>query len=225
MSSLPALKIKKQIGFCFALLFGVRALAFGQPVAATRPTSQPYTGDLAIFEDAKRDANLQVDRVMDLLTIRPGTRVADIGAGSGWFTVRAARRIGRGGEVFAVEINRAYLAHIRQRAAKEKLRNVRTVLGREDDPLLAPASIDAVLLLKTYHEIAKPGEFMRHVRDALRKGGRVGIIDRNGKGDDHGLDAAVVIEELRRAGFRLTSQHDFVKADGEDYFLIFEPSA
>ncbi len=216
--------MSKPINLFFALVFGAVALAHGQSAPSTRPTSQPYTGDLAIFEDPKRDANLQVNRVMDLLDIHSGGRVADIGAGSGWFTVRAARRVGSRGEVFAVEINRDYLAHIRQRAAKEKLRNVRTILGREDDPLLAPASIDAVLLLKTYHEIAKPSAFMRHVHDALRNGGRVGIIDRNGKGDDHGLNAAVVIEEMRLAGFTLQSQNDFVKADGDDYFLIFERS-
>ena len=190
----------------------------------SRPTSQPYVGDLAIFEDAKRDGNLQVNRVMDLLNVRTGARVADIGAGSGWFTVRAARRVGPSGEVFAVEINREYLAHSHDRAAKEMLANVHTVLGRDNDPLLAPASVDAVLLLKTYHEIAQPTDLMRHVREALRKGGRVGIIDRNGKGDDHGLDARIVIDEMRRAGFTLKSQHDFVKADGDDYFLIFERS-
>ena len=209
-------------GLCVVLSL---AIAAGEPTPAPRPVSQPYAGDLGIFEGAQRDANLHVDRVMDLLNIRPGKRVADIGAGSGWFTVRAARRVGSGGQVFAVEINREYLAHIRDRATKEKLRNVRTILGRENDPLLARHSIDAVLLLKTYHEIGQPNEFIRHVHDALKPKGLVGIIDRNGKGDDHGLDAALVIEEMRRAGFALKSQHDFVKADGDDYFLIFEPAS
>lgn len=195
--------------------------ANAEATAPSRPVSQPYAGDLAIFESPKRDANLQVERVLDLLNIRAGKHVADIGAGSGWFTVRAARRVGRRGEVFAVEINREYLAHIRDRATNEKLANVRTVLGRDDDPLLAPSSIDAVLLLKTYHEIARPEEFMRHVHEVVRADGLVGIIDRNGRGDDHGLDEAVVIEEMRRAGFALKSKHDFVKADGDDYFLVF----
>lgn len=216
--------MNRRLSLISAVLFGALASTPAQTSAPSRPTSQPYTGDLAIFEDAKRDANLQVNRVMDLLNIRAGTRVADIGAGSGWFTVRAARRVGGAGEVFAVEINRDYLAHIRDRAGKEQLPNVRTILGRENDPLLASASVDAVLLLKTYHEIAQAEEFMRHVRAALRKGGRVGIIDRNGKGDDHGLDAAVVVAEMRRVGFSLQSRHDFVKADGDDYFLIFERS-
>ena len=186
-----------------------------------RPVSEPYTGDLSIFEDAQRAEKLQVERVMDVLKIGAGTAVADIGAGSGWFTVRAARRAGERGTVYAIEINQDYLTHIAARAAAEKLSNVRTVLGREDDPLLPPASVDAVLLLKTYHEIAQPVRLMKNLRAALRRGALVGIIDRNGRGDDHGLDAPVVVKELERAGYTLVAQYDFVKPDGMDYFLVF----
>jgi predicted methyltransferase len=186
-----------------------------------RPTSDPYTGSLSIFEDAKRDENLQINRVLDILRIREGSRVADIGAGSGWFTVRAARRVGARGTVYAVEINRDYLKHIEERAAREGFANIRAVLGKEDDPLLPAASVDAVLILKTYHEIAEPIRLMRNLRRSLSPGALVGIIDRNGTGDDHGLDDRKVIAEAARAGFTLVEQHDFVKSDGMDYFLIF----
>ncbi len=186
-----------------------------------RPVSEPYTGDLAIFEDPQRAEKLQIERVMDLLQLKEGASVADIGAGSGWFTVRAARRVGDKGAVYAVEINQAYLKHITDRAAQEQLTNIRTVLGRADDPLLPPASVDAVLLLKTYHEIAQPVRLLRNLRAALRAGALVGIIDRNGKGDDHGLNAPVVIKEAERAGYERVAQYDFVKPDGMDYFLIF----
>ena len=189
-----------------------------------RPTSDPYTGSLSIFEDPKRAEKLQIDRVMDLLKIKEGSVVADIGAGSGWFTVRAARRVGPAGAVYAVDINRDYLSHIEGRAKREGLPQVRTVLGREDDPLLPARSTDAVLILKTYHEIAEPVRLMRKLRAALREGATVGIIDRNGRGDDHGLDPSVVVKELRRAGYRLVESHDFVKPDGMDYFLIFAAS-
>ncbi|HEX8633992.1 MAG TPA: methyltransferase domain-containing protein [Pyrinomonadaceae bacterium] len=186
-----------------------------------RPTSAPYTGSLSIFEDAKREEKLQINRVMDLLQIKEGSRVADIGAGSGWFTVRAARRVGASGAVYAVEINREYLKHIEARAAREQLPNIRPVLGREDDPRLPAAGVDAVLLLKTYHEIAEPVRLLRNLRRSLGAGALLGIIDRNGAGDDHGLDERQVIAEAARAGFTLVSQHDFVKPDGMDYFLIF----
>ena len=190
--------------------------------ARVRPTSDPYTGDLSIFEDPKRGENLQIERVMDLLGLQNGSRVADIGAGSGWFTVRAARRVAEDGAVYAVEINRAYLRHIKRRAKKEKLTNIQTILGKPDDPLLPARNLDAVLLLKTYHEVAKPVPLLRRIRAAMAPGGRLGIIDRGGTGADHGIDASVVIEEAAQAGFTLVEQHDFVKSEGVDYFLIFK---
>jgi SAM-dependent methyltransferase len=191
--------------------------------SVSRPTSQPYTGDLSIFEDPERDKKLQINRVMDLLEIHTGSAVADIGAGSGWFTVRAARRVGNSGRVYAVDINPSYLDHIRDRALKEKLPNIQTLQGKSDDPLLPPNSVDAVLLMKTYHEVAQPIVLLRHVRAAMRPGARLGIIDRNGKGDDHGINREVVIDEAKRAGFALAADYDFVKPDGVDYFLIFRP--
>lgn len=186
-----------------------------------RETSEPYEGDLSIFEDPQRAEKLQVERVMDVLGIREGSGVADIGAGSGWFTVRAARRAAPGGTIYAVEINREYLKHIEERAAVEKLSNVRAVLGKEDDPQLPDKSVDAVLILKTYHEIAEPVRLLSRLRRSLRAGARVGVIDRNGKGDDHGIARDVVIKEAERAGYALAEEHDFVKGDGMDYFLVF----
>ncbi|HEY8204727.1 MAG TPA: class I SAM-dependent methyltransferase [Pyrinomonadaceae bacterium] len=192
--------------------------------AINRPTSEPYTGPLSIFEDPKRDEKLQVNRVMDVLGIKEGTSVADIGAGSGWFTVRAARRVGANATVYAVDINRDYLKYIDERAVREKLPNIKTILGNEDDPLLPKESVDAVLLLKTYHEIAQPIRLLKHTREAMRAGALLGIIDRNGKGDDHGIDKGVVIKEAERAGFVLVNQYDFVKPDSVDYFLVFRAS-
>lgn len=189
--------------------------------AINRPTGKPYTGSLSIFEDPKREQKLQINRVMDVLAIREGSNVADIGAGSGWFTVRAAGRVGNSGIVYAVEINSDYLKYIEKRAKKRNLTNIRTILGKEDNPLLPEKSVDAVLLLKTYHEVAQPIRLLKRVREAMRPGALLGIIDRNGKGDDHGIDQEIAIAEAQRAGFVLVSQHDFVKSDNVDYFLVF----
>ncbi len=186
-----------------------------------RQTSEPYSGSLSIFEDPKREDRLQVNRVMDVLGIKAGSSVADVGAGSGWFTVRAAKRVGADGLVYAVEINSGYLKHIDKRSKEENLSNIRTILGKEDDPLLPERSVDAVLLLKTYHEIGEPVRWLRRMRSAMREGARLGIIDRTGKGDDHGIDRETVVKEAQRAGFVLIEQHDFVKPDEVDYFLVF----
>lgn len=187
-----------------------------------RPRSEPYTGDLSIFEDPKREENLQINRVMDILKITEGKTVADIGAGSGWFSVRAAKRVGAEGKIFAVEINQEYIDYINNRAKSENFSNIQTVLGIEDDPKLPSNSVDAVLILKTYHEIGQPVKVLEKVRKSLKKDALVGIIDRNGNGDDHGIKKEVVVEELKRAGFALKEDYDFVKPDGMDYFLVFE---
>src|SRR6202049_1508573 len=107
-----------------------------------RKTSEPYTGDLSIFDSPGRDERLQIDRVMDILGIAPGKSVADIGAGSGWFTVRAAKRVGDAGTVYAVDINSDAIRYINARIRKENLHNVKPILGRADNPLLS-TKIDA----------------------------------------------------------------------------------
>jgi SAM-dependent methyltransferase len=189
--------------------------------STTRKTSTPYTGDLSRFEYEGRDEKLQVQRVMDLLQIHPGSAVADIGAGSGWFTVRAAKRVAATGVVYAVDINPESIKYINDRARREKLGNVRTILGKEDDAPLPTASVDSVLLLKTYHEVAQPVRLLQNLRRALRPGALVGVIDRNGRGDDHGVGRDVVVKEASEAGYEIAGEYDFVKADKEDYFLIF----
>lgn len=186
-----------------------------------RSTSTPYKGDLSIFEYPDRDKKLHIDRVMELLDIGPGKSVADIGAGSGWFTVRAAARVTASGQVFAEDINPDAIEHIKTRAQGEKLANVHTILGEVNDTKLPPTSVDAVLVLKTYHEFAHPIPLMKGLRGALRPGAKVGIIDRNGNGTDHGIMPDTVVREMAEAGYHRVGQYDFTKDDGQDYFLIF----
>jgi len=210
------------------LLLAFFACCIGAPIhaqtaaapAESRKTSEPYTGDLSVFDSPGRERRLQIDRVMDLLGISAGKTVADIGAGSGWFTVRAAKRVTASGVVYAVDINPEAARYIERRADQEHLSNVKTILSQPDDPQLPANSIDAVLLLKTYHEVEKPVALLRNLRPALRPGARVGVIDRNGNGENHGVSSKVVIREAAEAGYSLAGRYDFVK-DGMDYFLVF----
>jgi ubiquinone/menaquinone biosynthesis C-methylase UbiE len=199
----------------------VRAQSGSAAPSPQRKTSTPYTGDLSIFDAPGRDERLQINRVMDMLGIEPGKSVADIGAGSGWFTVRAARRVTASGTVYAVDINPEAIPYIDGRAKKEQLQNIRTILSKPDDPQIPADSIDAVLLLKTYHEVAHPVVLLRNLRSSLKPGAKVGIIDRNGNGANHGVSKDVVVREAAEAGYELRDTEDFVKADGMDYFLIF----
>ncbi|MGA7906726.1 MAG: class I SAM-dependent methyltransferase [Candidatus Sulfotelmatobacter sp.] len=217
--------------FALALLLSLPTFPLGAPGAAqtssvptqSRKTSEPYTGDLSIFDSPGRDERLQINRVMDILGIAPGKTVADIGAGSGWFTVRAARRVGDSGAVYAVDINPEAIQYIGDRAQKEHLHNVKPVLSTPDDPQLPADAIDAVLLLKAYHEVAHPITLLRNLRRSLRVGAKVGVIDRNGNGEDHGIGPEVVIREAEQAGYKLLAKYDFVKGDKMDYFLVFAP--
>ena len=188
----------------------------------SRKTSKPYTGDLSIFDSPGRDERLQINRVMEILGISAGKNVADIGAGSGWFTVRAAARVTDSGVVYAVDINPEAIRYIDNRIKENQLHNVKTILSRSDDPLLPAKSVDAVLLLKTYHEVEKPIALFENLRSSLRPGAKIGIIDRNGNGENHGVAREVVIREVSQAGYKLIEQLDFVKGDGMDYFLVLQ---
>ena len=209
---------------CSSLSFVSAQSPAAAPAAEHRKTSEPYTGDLSIFDSPGREKRLQIDRVMDILGIVPGKTVADIGAGSGWFTVRAAQRVGKSGTVYAVDINPEAIRYIEERAQKEQLLNVKTILGKPDNPVLPADAIDSVLLLKTYHEVAEPVALLRNLRASLRPGGKIGIIDRNGNGEDHGVNRDIVLHEAAQAGYRLLEQYDFVKGDKMDYFLVLIPA-
>jgi len=206
------------------LLLALLAAVFAFPQQAappTHPTSMPYTGDLSVFEDPARDQKLQIDRVMDTLGLHARSSVADIGAGGGWFSVRAARRVGPTGHVLAEDINPAAVDAIRARAIKENLLNIQPYLGTPDDPKLPPASLDAALMLRVYHEVAHPPLLLASLFTSMKPGARFAVIDHPGHGDDHGINADVVIAEVQRSGFHFVKQFNFTKADQNDYLLLF----
>ena len=131
------------------------------------------------------------DRVIDAMALAADAEVADIGAGTGYFSVRLARAVPEG-QVFAVDIQAEMLALLQARIDREGLQNVTLVQGREDDPGLAPDSLDAALLVDAYHEFAYPYEMMRALVSALRPGGRVVLIEYRGE------DPSVPIKPLHK---------------------------
>lgn len=181
--------------------------------------------DLGLLEPPDREAWQKPDQVMDALRIAEGTTVADLGAGGGWFTMRLARRVGRNGRVYAVDVQRLMIEAIERRVEREGLSNVTAVQGEYDDPRLpADARTEAVLIVDAFHEMEDPVLLLKNVARTLQPHGRIGIIDyREGDGGP-GPDAAervppgVVISQAAAAGLRLVEQHKFLPYQ---YFLIF----
>lgn len=171
--------------------------------------------------EADRDRVGEADRVFRLLRIAPGLRVADIGAGSGFYTVRLARRLGPGATIYAEDVDPGYLADLRTRLARERITGVTLILGRPHDPRLPPASVDLALLSHMYHEIADPYAFLYHLRRAVAPGGRVAIIDLDRPTASHGTPPALLRCELGAVGYRLLQSRSLAPAAG--YLAVFAP--
>lgn len=180
--------------------------------------------DLAILESPDRDEWQQPERIMDALQIADGSRVADIGAGGGWFTVRLARRVGPNGRVYAQDVQREMIDSIRRRATDQGLTNVETVLGRIDDPKL-PSGLDAVLFVDTYPQISDPVRILGFVRAALKPAGLVGIVDwtKDGAGGpgpslSERQDPDKARRDAEAAGLIFRAHHTFLRYQ---YLLVF----
>jgi predicted methyltransferase len=182
--------------------------------------------NLGELEGPDRDAWQMPEAVMDALGIADGTRVADIGAGGGWFTVRLARRVGPNGVVFAQDVQPQMLEAIGRRVEREGLRNVRLVRGDEVNPRLEPASVEAVLIVDAYHEFGENAPaLLEHLRAALKPSGRLGVIEHPlgsggpGPPSEDRIDAEQIVREVEAGGFRLAKRETFLPFQ---YFLIFE---
>jgi ubiquinone/menaquinone biosynthesis C-methylase UbiE len=134
-------------------------------------------GGIEWLDRREREEEEHPAEVLESLDLRPGEVVADLGAGSGYFTFRIAPKVGKDGKVLAVEIQEAMLNTLRARAASLKATNVEVVQGSEIDPNLSPSSVDLVLVVDVYHELAYPFEVMVKVRDALKPRGRVVFVE------------------------------------------------
>jgi arsenite methyltransferase len=180
--------------------------------------------ELGSLEGPDRELYQKPDQVMDVLGIADGSIVAEVGAGGGWFIVRLARRVGPQGLVYAEDIQEQMIESIERRMTREGLRNVRTVLGKPDDPRLPENALDAVLIVDSYPEFEKPVDLLRAVKAALKTNGRVAIVDYRKDGEGPGppmedrVDESVVIPKAEAAGLRLVSRETFLPYQ---YMLVF----
>ena len=173
------------------------------------------------FDDPARDAWQMPDRVIEALQLRPGQRVADLGAGTGYFSVRLARS-SAAPKVYALDIEPSMVEYVRHRAMQEGLSNVVAMLAARDRSNL-PEPVDLVLIVDTYHHLPDRVAYFTALRDLLRPTGRIAIVDfrkgaPSGPPEEFRLTPAEISDEMGKAGFRLEAQHDFLP---RQIFLVY----
>lgn len=181
------------------------------------------------FENAERDAQQKPDEVVRALNLSPGDVVADIGAGTGYFTRRFAKAVGDNGIAYAVDLEPNMLKYVGERAEKDGQPNIVPVFATTSSPMLAPNSVDLFFICNTIHHIGARNKYYAVLARDLRPGGRLAIVDfykdaELAEGPPKAMRIAKqsLIDEVTAAGFRLVEDHDFLTVQ---YFLVFEAPA
>jgi len=211
------------LAVCCALLFA------GTVLAQSPHTHRHSFGDAEkwahVFDDPERDAWQKPHEVIQQLSLEPNARIADIGAGTGYFAARLANMVPEG-RVYAVDIEPDMVRYLGERAKREKLQNLLPVAGTPDDPKL-PQKVDLILLVDVYHHIENRTDYFRKLRAFLRPGGRIAIIDFKLDSPEGPPRAArvgpeAVVAEMAAAGYAVAAEHAFLP---RQYFLIFRPAS
>ena len=198
----------------------------GRPDAQTTrfpPADRPVAPIItpAYSTEATRDAHGEAERVLSRLGVKSGMRVADVGAGDGYYTVRLAKRLAPGGTIYAEDVMQSHLDGLAARLTREGITGVVLVHGTPADPRLPAQAIDLALLAHMYHEVEQPYEFLYRLHGALAPGGRVAIIDNDKPTEKHGTPPALLRCELAAVGYR---QVDFLLlAPADGYLAVFAP--
>jgi ubiquinone/menaquinone biosynthesis C-methylase UbiE len=178
------------------------------------------------YEGRDRDAWQKPGQVVAALEIAPGSRVADLGAGSGYFTLHLARAVGPQGRVWAADVDEEMNAFLRERVAEAGLANVEVVLAGLDDPKLPDGEIDLVFTSNTYHHIEARPDYFRRLRADLAPGARVAVIEYDGRGGlfatlfGHHTGKELILREMQEAGYVPVADFDFLERQS---FLVFRP--
>ncbi|HLS57631.1 MAG TPA: class I SAM-dependent methyltransferase [Zeimonas sp.] len=212
------------------LAFAVCIGPFASPASAQAPSTHQHSFSGAerwahVFDDPARDAWQKPHEVIQALALAPDAKVADVGAGTGYFAVRLANMLPKG-RVYAVDVEPDMVRYLAERAKREKRENMVAVAGAYDDPKI-PEKVDLVLLVDVYHHVDDRVRYFRRLAASLRPGGRVAIIDfrpdsPQGPPRAARIAAERVIEEMKGSGYALAQQHDILP---NQYFLVFTPGS
>ncbi|MBL8556961.1 MAG: methyltransferase domain-containing protein [Phenylobacterium sp.] len=167
-----------------------------------------------------RDAADESGQLIRGLEIEPGMTVADIGAGSGYHTLRLSPAVGPKGVVYAEDIVESYLSGLKREAERRGLKNVRIVIGEDDNPRLPAAAIDRAVLVHMYDEVESPYALLWHLATSLKPGARVGVIDVDRAPQNHGTPPSLLKCEFEAVGYRQLSAR--LMDGGVGYLAVFE---
>jgi ubiquinone/menaquinone biosynthesis C-methylase UbiE len=209
---------------------GSLALSGQQPRPGVHPISGRVFAGVMSYQGAdwldrpERIEEEEPDIALDALKLTPGSTVADVGAGSGYMSVKMAKRVGPSGKVYANDIQPEMLTLLRQRLAREKITNIETVLGTVDDPKLPAGAVDLILMVDVYHEFQQPQIMLRRMRESLKSGGRLVLLEYRKEDPsipirpDHKMSVAEAKLEVEAEGYTLTKVDEVLP---RQHILIF----
>jgi ubiquinone/menaquinone biosynthesis C-methylase UbiE len=181
---------------------------------------------IAMLENPQRDVEQKPDEVIAALDLKEGETLADIGAGSGYFSFRFARKLGDSGRVYAVDINTDMILHMNRYIRDRKVKNVITILSASDDPLLADASVNRFFICNTWHHVENRPQYIALMKRMLKPGGQVIVLDYKkeplpvGPPPDMKMAREDALREMEGNGFKLAKEYTFLPYQ---YFLVFTP--
>jgi len=224
MKHLEALALATLLATASVLAQGVASAPGVHPVSGRRFANVMGWQGAEWLERSERELEEAPDRALEALGTLTGLTVADVGAGSGYFTVRLSARVGTNGRVYANDLQPEMLKMLAARLARENVRNVTLVQGDVDDVKLPPAAIDLVLMVDVYHECSEPQKMLRAIRAALKPGGRLVLLEYRKEDPEvpirfeHKMSIAEAKLELEAEGFTLSRVDDRLP---RQHILIF----
>jgi ubiquinone/menaquinone biosynthesis C-methylase UbiE len=177
------------------------------------------------YEGFGRDSWQQPDRVVESLALTSGSRVADLGVGGGYFTWRLAAAVGESGRVYAVDVDPDMTSHIAEQSRERGYANVQPILAEFDDPLIPEGGVDLIFTCNTYHHLEAGEEYFRSAAKYLRPGGRVAVVEPNGRGwlqgwFPHFTAPEVIRAEMEAAGYRQVEAFDYLERQSFQVFAL-----
>ena len=203
------------------LFFSSYAWATSQQESVHPLSGRPYSGTMSVagaawLDRAEREDEERPDQALEIIGVHSGAVVADIGAGSGYFTLRLSNLVGPTGHVYAVDIQEGMLRIIQRKLERNQISNVSLVLGSQESSGLAEASLDLALMVDVYHELAQPQMLLQQLYLALKPGGRLALLEYRAEDPAipilplHKMTVADAKLEIEHEGFKLTTvkSHD-----------------